>query len=160
MTGKRPFENMIKFGDVSSVGLERLLDRQEVDRFDFVTPHNFFAANYFVMFYVYVLYSKEYNKIYIGFTSDLEARLNQHNHPLNKGWTGNYRPWEILYHETLNTKKEAVIREKQLKSARGRHSSNPPLFHRAFLFLFKKISHTELNIDESCQYHNLLPRIV
>jgi putative endonuclease len=72
------------------------------------------------MYYTYVLYSKEYNKIYIGFTSDLEARLHQHNHPLNRGWTSKYRPWELLYHETQNTKKEAMIREKQLKSARGR----------------------------------------
>jgi len=72
------------------------------------------------MYFVYVLYSREYNKIYIGFTSNLEARLNHHNHPLNKGWTAKFRPWEILYHETYDTKREAMVREKQLKTARGR----------------------------------------
>ena len=72
------------------------------------------------MYFTYVLYSIEYDKVYIGFTSDLEARLHHHNHPFNKGWTAKYRPWEILYHETFDTKAEAMIREKQLKSARGR----------------------------------------
>jgi hypothetical protein len=28
------------------------------------------------MFFVYVLYSKSFDKIYVGFTSDLENRLN------------------------------------------------------------------------------------
>jgi putative endonuclease len=72
------------------------------------------------MYFVYVLYSKEYNKIYIGYTSDLMARLNHHNHPKNKGWTTKYSPWIILYHEVFDTKQEAMIREKQLKSAKGR----------------------------------------
>jgi putative endonuclease len=72
------------------------------------------------MFYVYVLYSKEYDKIYIGFTSNLEARLAHHNHPKNEGWTARYQPWELIRHEPFLTKNEALTREKQLKSARGR----------------------------------------
>jgi putative endonuclease len=72
------------------------------------------------MYFTYVLYSIEYDKIYIGFTSDLEARLNHHNHPLNKGWTAKYKPWAILYHEDFNTKTEAMVRERELKSAKGR----------------------------------------
>ena len=69
---------------------------------------------------LYVLFSKEFNKIYIGFTSDLEKRLIAHNHPKNKGWTKKYSPWEVVYTETFDHKEEAVIREKQLKSAKGR----------------------------------------
>ncbi|MDX9773890.1 MAG: GIY-YIG nuclease family protein [Bacteroidales bacterium] len=72
------------------------------------------------MFYVYVLYSKEYDKFYIGFTSNLEARVAHHNHPKNKGWTARYQPWAQAYHESFETKGEAMIREKQLKSAQGR----------------------------------------
>ncbi|WP_338374672.1 hypothetical protein [Marivirga tractuosa] len=30
------------------------------------------------------------------------------------------RPWEILFTEVYDSKKEAIIREKQLKSAKGR----------------------------------------
>ena len=35
----------------------------------------------FFMFTVYVLYSTLFDKIYIGYTSDLEARLISHNQP-------------------------------------------------------------------------------
>lgn len=72
------------------------------------------------MFYVYALYSARYMKIYIGFTSNLEQRLFSHNHPLNKGFTGKYKPWELLYSESHDDKKYAMKREKQLKTAQGR----------------------------------------
>jgi len=72
------------------------------------------------MYYVYALYSEKYNKIYIGYTSNLDLRLISHNHEKNKGYTGKYRPWRLLYSEAVEGKKEAMIREKQLKSYRGR----------------------------------------
>jgi len=37
------------------------------------------------MFFVYVLFSVDYQRIYIGFTSNIESRLFAHNHPSNKG---------------------------------------------------------------------------
>jgi putative endonuclease len=72
------------------------------------------------MFSVYVLFSEKYDKIYIGFTSNLEARLLSHNELGNKGWTIKFRPWKLVYSEKHQTKKEALIREKELKSGRGR----------------------------------------
>jgi len=72
------------------------------------------------MFYVYVLYSKTYVKIYIGSTSDLNTRFLSHNKLAKKGYTVRYRPWAILYTEQYQTKTEALRREKQLKSAKGR----------------------------------------
>ena len=72
------------------------------------------------MFYTYVLYSKNYNKIYIGFTSNIDGRLAAHNHISNKGWTKSFMPWDILFYETFETKVEATKREKELKSSRGR----------------------------------------
>jgi putative endonuclease len=72
------------------------------------------------MFFVYVLYSSHFKKIYIGFTSDIESRLFAHNHPSNKGWTRSFAPWELLYSESFETKSEAMNRGKQLKSAKGR----------------------------------------
>jgi predicted GIY-YIG superfamily endonuclease len=38
-------------------------------------------------FYVYVLHSKAYNKIYIGYTADLSARILSHNQLAKKGYT-------------------------------------------------------------------------
>ena len=72
------------------------------------------------MFTVYVLYSEKFNKIYIGFTSDLEKRFLSHNELGIKGWTINFRPWKIIHTETFATKTEAMRREKQLKSSKGR----------------------------------------
>ena len=72
------------------------------------------------MFTVYVLYSISFNKIYIGYTSDLENRLISHNHLATKGYTIKYRPWVIAYTQVFETKKEAIIRETQLKSSNGR----------------------------------------
>ena len=72
------------------------------------------------MFTVYVLYSKGYNKIYVGFTSDLEQRLLSHNKLGTKGWTIKFRPWQLIYKEEYHEKSEAMLREKQLKTATGR----------------------------------------
>ena len=72
------------------------------------------------MFTVYALYSKKFDKIYIGFTSDIVERLKSHNELSKKGWTGQFRPWEIIYQETHLLKSDAMKREKQLKSATGR----------------------------------------
>ena len=68
------------------------------------------------MYTVYVLYSKEFDRIYIGYTSDLNERLISHNHPNNTGWTKRYQPWEIVYTEVFKDKKVAMKREKELKS--------------------------------------------
>ncbi|MBC7775337.1 MAG: GIY-YIG nuclease family protein [Phycisphaerae bacterium] len=72
------------------------------------------------MFTVYVLYSPSHKKIYIGFTSKLEQRLLSHNELGKKGFTLKYRPWEVIYTEAFETKKEAMQREKSLKTAAGR----------------------------------------
>ncbi|MBS1505093.1 MAG: GIY-YIG nuclease family protein [Bacteroidetes bacterium] len=72
------------------------------------------------MFYVYVLYSASFEKIYVGFTSDLTARFNSHNQLSKKGWTVKFRPWLLAYSEEFATKAEAMKREKELKSAKGR----------------------------------------
>ena len=72
------------------------------------------------MYTVYVLYSKSYDKIYIGFTSSMEERIKSHNELGKKGWTIKYRPWEILHKEEYETKKGAMLREKQLKGGQGR----------------------------------------
>ena len=69
---------------------------------------------------VYVLYSKQYDKIYIGYTSDLEQRLLSHNKLGKKGWTIKFRPWQIIYTEVFDNKRLEMIREQELKSAQGR----------------------------------------
>ena len=72
------------------------------------------------MYTVYLLYSPQFSKSYVGYTSDLAARLISHNMLGHKGWTLKYRPWELVYTEEFNTKKEAMDREKWFKSGVGR----------------------------------------
>lgn len=72
------------------------------------------------MYTAYVLYSPSFNKIYIGYTSDIKNRLLSHNELGTKGYTLRYRPWVIAHTEEFETKSEALKREKQLKSTRGR----------------------------------------
>ena len=72
------------------------------------------------MYYTYVLYSHEFDKIYVGYTSNLDARLKSHNELSTKGYTVKFRPWVIAFTEEFDSKSEAMKREKQLKSSRGR----------------------------------------
>ena len=72
------------------------------------------------MYTVYVLYSEKFDKLYIGFTTDLHNRLLSHNHLAKKGFTVKYRPWKLMHSETFQSQKEAMRREKQLKSGQGR----------------------------------------
>ena len=72
------------------------------------------------MYTVYALYSPGSNKIYIGYSSDIVNRVDSHNFFQESGYTKRYRPWDVVHTEEFATKKEAMIREKQLKSAKGR----------------------------------------
>ncbi len=77
-------------------------------------------SQFIKMFTVYVLFSISFNKIYIGYTSDLEARILSHNQLATKGYTVKFRPWTLIHTEVFETKCEAMKREIELKSANGR----------------------------------------
>jgi len=70
-------------------------------------------------FHVYVIYSEDFDKIYIGMTSSLEKRIYAHNN-LPKSWTKSFRPWRLVYTEEFEEKTQALSREKELKSHQGR----------------------------------------
>ena len=70
-------------------------------------------------FYTYVLQSKTDGKLYTGFTSNLEKRLDEHNS--GKGISTKYRiPFQIIYFEVCLNIKDAIHREKYLKSTYGK----------------------------------------
>lgn len=76
------------------------------------------------MFYTYALYNKTRNKIYVGQTENLEKRLKRHNGELlNKSGSFTARNdggWILIHKEQFATRQEALQREKQLKSQKGR----------------------------------------
>ena len=70
---------------------------------------------------VYAIYNKQCDKIYIGITADLERRLKEHNLKLGTHFTARYEGnWMVIYQENCINKKEALKRERQLKSYQGR----------------------------------------
>lgn len=70
-------------------------------------------------YYAYVLKSKVDGRLYKGFTSNLDNRINEHNRGKTKSTKG-YKPWELFYYEVFDSKEEAIKREKFFKSGAGR----------------------------------------
>lgn len=64
--------------------------------------------------FVYLLRSLKDGNFYLGWTTNLERRLNEHNSGMTRS-TKSRRPFELLYHETYSTKTEAKNRERTLK---------------------------------------------
>jgi putative endonuclease len=71
-----------------------------------------------MFYYVYALQSLKKNNLYIGCTSDLRKRLQEHNRGLNFS-TKPYRPWQVIHYEAYRNKKDAERRENYLKTNQG-----------------------------------------
>ena len=71
------------------------------------------------MYYVYVLKSINFDRRYVGFTTNIEKRLAQHNSGKTHS-TKAYKPWKLIYSEEIEAKEQALKREKFFKSGRGR----------------------------------------
>ena len=67
------------------------------------------------MYFVYFLKSLKNNDLYVGSTEDIKNRLARHNTGKVKS-TKFYRPWELLEFEIYPTRRDAVRRERLLKS--------------------------------------------
>ena len=72
--------------------------------------------------FVYALYNEKHGKIYIGQCSNLKTRLNLHeDKTFPKSYTARFDgSWILIYKEEVQDRKTALLREKQLKSYRGR----------------------------------------
>ncbi len=71
------------------------------------------------MFYIYVLVSQSRNYIYVGLTQDTQKRFRQHQEGKN-ATTKAYKPFKLVHKELFNTRDEARVREKYLKSGIGK----------------------------------------
>ena len=63
---------------------------------------------------VYILYSKQIDLYYKGFSENLKQRLQDHNEG-KSNFTSQTNDWKIVYNKSFETKKEALIEEKRLK---------------------------------------------
>jgi len=67
------------------------------------------------MFTVYILFSIQLQKHYVGYTSkDVNERLKEHlfNH---KGFTAKVKDWNIIYKTNFSSKTEAIAFERKIK---------------------------------------------
>jgi len=72
------------------------------------------------MFHVYVLKSELNGKTYVDMTAkEADKRLADHNLNSNK-WTSSNKPFKLVYYESYYCKKDALHREKFLKSGNGK----------------------------------------
>ena len=78
--------------------------------------------------FLYVLESKIDRSWYIGYTTDVARRLTDHNRSKNTS-TKAKKPWQILYFEAYRDKRDALGREKFLKSGSGRKYLKKQMAH-------------------------------
>ena len=72
-----------------------------------------------MMFYTYVMFSGVDKKFYIGFTTDLSKRLEEHQRGAVASTT-HRRPVTLIYYEACLNEKDAIKREKYFKTGFGR----------------------------------------
>ena len=77
------------------------------------------VVNFHIMFfYVYIINSQKNNKMYVGYSSDLRKRIEEHNSGKNKS-TKIGIPWRLVYYEACLHEGDAYRREKYLKTSQG-----------------------------------------
>ena len=66
------------------------------------------------MFTVYIIYSHLIDKYYVGYTSDLQKRLQDHNSGIST-FTSKAGDWVLKYQKQFNTRALAMKYEKEIK---------------------------------------------
>jgi len=70
---------------------------------------------------VYILHSKKLNKHYIGFTEDLNQRLEFHiNNNQSRKFTYNTNDWVLIYIISCDNKKQGLLIEKHIKAMKSK----------------------------------------
>ncbi len=65
-------------------------------------------------YYVYIILSQSQGIYYRGSSANPHIRLTQHNLDQSR-YTSGRGPWELVFIQTFQSKREALIREKKLK---------------------------------------------
>ena len=69
--------------------------------------------------YVYILFSRKDKRFYTGYSEDLKSRFEEHCKGRVES-TKDRRPLELIYSEACLSKKDAMHREKYLKTHKGK----------------------------------------
>jgi putative endonuclease len=72
------------------------------------------------LFFVYILFSEQHDKFYVGHTNDLIRRILEHNDPLGKRFTTKFQPWELVAAFPFSTRGQAILIERYIKKQKKR----------------------------------------
>ena len=67
------------------------------------------------MFWTYIIKSEKTDRYYTGSCGNIKVRLEEHNSNQTKS-TKHRGPYKLVYKESFELKKDALSREKQIKS--------------------------------------------
>jgi len=67
-------------------------------------------------YYIYIMTNKNNTVLYTGVTNDLKRRVYQHKEKMVEGFTKKYNVNKLVYFESGNDIKGAILREKQIKA--------------------------------------------
>jgi putative endonuclease len=73
------------------------------------------------MYYIYILQSLKNNSLYVGYSSNLKKRFDEHNAGKSSS-TRPFRPYKLIFYEAFTNRIDAKKREEYLKSGWGRRS--------------------------------------
>ena len=69
---------------------------------------------------VYILFSEKLNKFYIGFTTNLEERLQFHQNAETRKFTHNATDWVVFLTIGCDSKSQGLGMEKHIKSMKSK----------------------------------------
>lgn len=73
------------------------------------------------MYYIYIIYSETANLYYVGYTSDPQLRLVQHNENPHNTFTSKHRPWAMrALFECGMSESRTIIIERFIKKQKSR----------------------------------------
>ncbi len=72
-----------------------------------------------MIYFVYIIQSVNYDKLYIGQTQDLNKRISDHNNGRSK-YTKPFKPWKLFAYKEFSSRSEAMAAERKLKNMKSR----------------------------------------
>ena len=73
----------------------------------------------FMDYFVYAIKSEKDGRIYVGMSNNVQRRITEHNNGFTKS-TKAWRPWKLILEKKINSRLEARVEEKRLKSGYGK----------------------------------------
>src|SRR6478735_10106772 len=92
------------------------------------------------MHFIYILYSRAFDKFYIGETINVEGRLQQHNSGYYGTSSTRYtKDWQLKLFFRMRNREEALKLEKYIKSMKSKKFIDKLIDEEDFLKGFKQI---------------------